>query len=48
MDNTGAIWEAAMTQNLVFVGLITKIAYFSVTVAALTFVLMLLLTTLHP
>ena len=37
-----------MTHNLIRVDLITKIAYFSVAAAALTFVSMLLLTTLHP
>ena len=45
---TGEIWEAAVTQNLVRVDLITKIAYFSLAAAALTFVSMLSLTTLHP
>jgi hypothetical protein len=40
--------EGSVTHNLIRVDLITKIAHFFVAAAALTFVSMLLLTTLHP
>jgi hypothetical protein len=43
-----AFQEEIMTKNPVFADVITKIAYFSLIVAALVFVSMLLLTRLHP
>jgi hypothetical protein len=45
---TMAFQEEIMTRNPVFADVITKMAYFSLIVAALVFVSMLLLTRLHP
>jgi hypothetical protein len=46
--NTEPIWEATLRDNLIDVGFVTKAAYLTLTVAALAFLLMLLLTSIHP
>ena len=40
--------EAIVAENLARAGLVTKVIYFSLAVAAFVFVSMLLLTGLHP